>query len=79
MFFAGNYILIYKRGDADINDPLSTRTRKGWFAGLINSDSRQNLMNKQTEDNWELRMVISSSYLDFLSQSDLVSLSLYKY
>ncbi|RIA78770.1 hypothetical protein C1645_842369, partial [Glomus cerebriforme] len=35
-------------------------------------DNRQNLINRQTEDNnWELKMVISSPDYDFLSQSEL--------
>ncbi|KAF0523438.1 hypothetical protein F8M41_015398 [Gigaspora margarita] len=68
-----NYILIFKRGLADIHLPSSTRSRKGWFYRLID-DNQINNSNRATSingENWELRMVIASSYLDFLSQSDL--------
>ncbi|CAG8481578.1 1048_t:CDS:10 [Scutellospora calospora] len=68
-----NYILIYKRGLADIHLTSSTRSRKGWFDRLID-DNQINNSNRATNingENWELRMVITSSYLDFVSQSDL--------
>ncbi|CAG8592770.1 4681_t:CDS:10, partial [Cetraspora pellucida] len=68
-----NYILIFKRGHADIHLPSSTRARKGWF-DRSTDDNQINNSNRATNvngDNWELRMVITSSYLDFISQSDL--------
>ncbi|CAG8797065.1 24988_t:CDS:2, partial [Racocetra persica] len=46
---------------------------KGWFDRSID-DNQINNSNRVTNvngENWELRMVITSSYLDFVSQSDL--------
>ncbi|CAG8512377.1 3499_t:CDS:10 [Acaulospora morrowiae] len=73
-----NYILIYKRGTADIHRfPLlssSARAKNGWFDKPTEENHHDRTTNNEANangENWELKMVITLPYLDFISQSEL--------